>query len=214
MLYDFSKRFIDILGAIVGIILFSPIMLATAIAIKINSPGPVLADSETPMRVGRNGKLFKLHKFRSMIVGAHKMLHNDPKMKKVLEEFKKNDYKLTHDPRVTSVGRFIRKTSIDEFPQFFNILKGEMSLVGPRAYYPFELEEQQKKYPESKDFVKIILSAKPGLTGLWQVSGRSNINFDKRVELDAQYVQRRSILFDIYLILRTVPAVLFGRGAV
>jgi lipopolysaccharide/colanic/teichoic acid biosynthesis glycosyltransferase len=214
MFYDSSKRILDIIGAIVGIIIFSPIMLAIAVAVKLDSPGPVLADSETPMRVGKDGSLFKMHKFRSMFKGAHQALHNDPKWKKVLEEFKKNDYKLAFDPRVTKVGRFLRKTSLDEFPQFFNILKGEMSLVGPRAYYPFELEEQQKKYPESQDFVKVILVAKPGLTGLWQVSGRSNVNFDKRVELDAQYVQKRSILYDIYLILKTVPAVLFGRGAV
>ena len=95
-----------------------------------------------------------------------------------------------------------------------NILKGEMSLVGPRAYYPFELEEQQKKYPKSRDFVKVILSSKHCLTGVWQVSGRSQINFDKRVEMDAQYVQRRSVLYDIYLIAKTIPAVLFGRGAI
>ncbi len=214
MVYDFAKRIIDIVGGIVGLVVFSPIMLVIALAIKFNSSGPVLADADTPMRVGKEGKLFKMHKFRSMYKGAHQALHNDPKMKKVLDEFKKNDYKLAFDPRVTSVGRFIRKTSLDELPQFWNILKGEMSLVGPRAYYPFELEEQQGKYPESKDFVKVILSAKPGLTGLWQVSGRSNINFDKRVELDAQYVQRRSVLYDIYLIFKTVPAVLFGRGAV
>lgn len=214
MLYDFSKRCLDIIGGIVGLIILSPFMLITAIAIKLDSPGPILADSETPMRVGKDGKLFKMHKFRSMFKGAHQALHNDPKWKKVLEEFKKNDYKLSFDPRVTKVGRVLRKTSIDEFPQFWNILKGDMSLVGPRAYYPFELEEQQRKYPESKDFVKVILAAKPGLTGLWQVSGRSNVNFDKRVELDAQYVQRRSILYDIYLIFLTIPAVLFSRGAV
>jgi lipopolysaccharide/colanic/teichoic acid biosynthesis glycosyltransferase len=214
MVYDFFKRILDILGGLVGLIIFSPVMLAMAIAIKLNSPGPILADADTPMRVGKDGKLFKMHKFRSMFKGAFQALHHDPKWKKVLAEFKKNDYKLTFDPRITRVGRFIRKTSLDELPQFWNILKGDMSLVGPRAYYPFELEEQQQKYPESKEFVKIILSAKPGLTGLWQVSGRSNINFDKRVELDAQYVQRRSVLYDIYLIFKTVPAVLFGRGAV
>ncbi len=214
MFYDFSKRVLDIIGAIVGLVIFSPLMLAIAIAIKFDSAGPVLADPDTPMRVGKEGKLFKLHKFRSMFKGAFEALHHDPKWKKVLAEFKKNDYKLAYDPRITRVGRFIRKTSLDELPQFWNILKGEMSLVGPRAYYPFELNEQQQKYPESREFVKIILSAKPGLTGLWQVSGRSNINFDKRVELDAQYVQRRSVLYDIYLILKTVPAVLFGRGAV
>ena len=199
----------DVIGSLVGIIIFSPLLLAVAIAIKLDSRGPVMAD--TPMRVGKNGKLFKMYKFRSMVIGAQDLLQKNPEL---LKEYKKNSYKLHNDPRVTNVGKFIRKFSIDEFPQFFNIIKGEMSLVGPRAYYPFELEEQQKKYPKSRDFVKVILSSKPGLTGVWQVSGRSEINFDKRVEMDAQYVQRRSVLYDIYLIAKTIPAVLFGRGAI
>jgi exopolysaccharide production protein ExoY len=212
MLFDFFKRLIDIVGSLVGIIVFSPVMIAIAIAIKLNSKGPVFAD--TPKRVGLNGKLFHMYKFRSMLAGSHDLLKN--KYPELYKKYKQNSYKLEldEDPRITKIGRFIRKTSLDEFPQFFNILTGDMSLVGPRAYYPFELEEQQIKYPESKEFVKIILSAKPGLTGLWQVSGRSNINFDKRVELDAQYVQRRSILYDIYLLLKTVPAVIMSRGAV
>lgn len=209
MFYDFVKRVMDILGGLIGLILFSPLLIAVAIAIKVNSQGPVMAD--TPMRVGKNGKLFKMYKFRSMVVGAQDLLQKNPEL---LKEYKKNSYKLHNDPRVTKVGKFIRKFSIDEFPQFFNIIKGEMSIVGPRAYYPFELEEQQKKYPKSRDFVKVILSSKPGLTGVWQVSGRSEINFDKRVEMDAQYVQRRSVLYDAYLIAKTIPAVLFGRGAV
>lgn len=209
MFYDFTKRAMDILGSLVGIIVFSPILIAVALAIKLDSRGPVMAD--TPMRVGKNGKLFKMYKFRSMVIGAQDLLQKNPEL---LKEYKKNSYKLHNDPRVTKVGKFIRKFSIDEFPQFFNIIKGEMSLVGPRAYYPFELEEQQKKYPKSRDFVKVILSSKPGLTGVWQVSGRSEINFDKRVEMDAQYVQRRSVLYDVYLIAKTIPAVLFGRGAI
>lgn len=210
MIYDFLKRILDIIGSLVGIILLSPIFIIAALAIRFNSKGPILAD--TPMRVGKNGKLFTMYKFRSMYVGAWEILQQNPKL---LKKYKQNNYKLEphEDPRITSVGRFIRKTSIDEFPQFFNILRGEMSLVGPRAYYPFELEEQQKKYPNSREFVKIILSAKPGLTGVWQVSGRSNINFDRRVEMDARYVQRRSILFDIWLLLKTVPAVVLGQGA-
>lgn len=213
MIYDFFKRIIDIIGAIVGIIFSSPILLFTAIFIKLNSPGPIMAP--TPMRVGLNGKLFYMYKFRSMYENAHELLHKDPKYKDLLGEYKQNNYKLDPkiDPRITSIGKFIRKTSIDELPQLFNILKGQMSLVGPRAYYPFELDEQQAKYPSAKEFVKIILSAKPGLTGVWQVSGRSEINFDKRVEMDATYVQRRSVLYDIYIILKTVPAVLLSKGA-
>lgn len=209
MYYDFIKRVLDIIGAIVGLILCSPVLILTAIAIKLDSKGPIMAD--TPMRVGKNGNLFYMYKFRSMVVGAQDLLQKNPEL---LKQYKKNSYKIHNDPRVTKVGKYIRKFSIDEFPQFINILRGEMSLVGPRAYYPFELEEQQKKYPQSRDYVKIILSSKPGLTGVWQVSGRSDINFDKRVEMDAQYVQRRSIFYEIYLMLKTIPAVIFGRGAV
>ena len=214
MIYDFLKRILDIVGSLIGIIILFPLYFFVAVFIKLNSPGPILAP--TPMRVGRNGKLFYMYKFRSMYENAHELLHNDPRYKDLLEKYKRNSYKLSidEDPRITSIGRFIRKTSLDELPQLFNILTGEMSIVGPRAYCPFELEEQQKKYPQSREFVKIILSAKPGLTGVWQVSGRSNINFDKRVEMDARYVQRRSIFYDIYIILKTVPAVLTSRGAV
>ena len=209
MLYDFLKRAMDIVGSLIGLIILSPIFILAALAIKLNSPGDMLAD--TPMRVGKNGKLFKMYKFRSMVANALEILQQNPEL---LKKYKLNSYKIQDDPRITTVGRYLRKFSIDEFPQFFNILKGEMTLVGPRAYYPFELEEQQKKYPNSREFVKIILSSKPGLTGVWQVSGRSEINFDKRVEMDSQYVQRRSILYDVYLILKTIPVVLVGRGAV
>lgn len=212
MLYDFAKRIIDFVGSFLGLIILSPPLLLVAIAIKIDSPGPILAD--TPMRVGKDGNLFRMYKFRSMIMGAHDLLHNDPNFKKLLKQYQKNSYKIYDDPRITGVGKFIRKYSIDELPQFINIFLGEMSLVGPRAYYPFELEEQQIKYPSSRKYVKIILSGKPGVTGVWQVSGRSNINFDKRVEMDAAYVQRRSILYDLILILKTIPAVISGKGAI
>jgi exopolysaccharide production protein ExoY len=211
MVFDLLKRFLDIIGSIIGIIAFSPIMLITSIAIKLTSPGPVFAD--IPMRVGKDGTMFKMYKFRSMYVGSHELLKNNPEL---FNKYKANSYKLTidEDPRITAIGRFIRKTSIDEMPQIFNIIKGEMSLVGPRAYFPDELEDQQKKYPSTREFVKIIKSAKPGLTGEWQVSGRSEINFDKRVEMDANYVKKRSIFYDIWLILKTIPAVLFARGSV
>lgn len=212
--FDFFKRSLDLLGALIGIIIFSPLMLALAILIKLDTPGSILAD--TPKRVGKDGKNFRMYKFRSMVVGAHDLLHRDPRYKDLLRKYQQNSYKLSidEDPRITQVGKFIRKTSLDELPQLFNIFKGEMSLVGPRAYYSSELEEQQKKYPETKEYVKIILSAKPGLTGLWQISGRSEINFDKRVQMDANYVLTRSVLYDVWIILKTFPAVLTSRGAV
>ena len=199
----------DIIGSFFGLILLSPVLLIVSLAISLDSPGPVLAD--TPNRAGKTGRLFKIYKFRSMVQNAHEMLENNPKL---LNEYKKNSYKILNDPRVTRVGKFIRRFSIDELPQFFNIFKGDMSIVGPRAYYPFELSEQQEKYPASKKFVKIILSGKPRLTGLWQVTGRSEINFDKRVEMDAWYVQKRSLIYDFWIMLKTIPAVLSGKGAI
>lgn len=214
MSYEVCKRILDIFGAIIGIIILSPLMLIISILVKLDSNGPILAD--TPKRVGKDGRLFRMYKFRSMFIGAHDILHNNPQYKDLLIKYKKNSYKLdiNEDPRITKIGKIIRKTSIDEIPQLFNVVKGEMSLVGPRAYYPFEMDEQQKKYPNTKEFVKIILQAKPGITGRWQVSGRSEINFDKRVMMDADYVQNRSILHDIGIIIKTIPAVLTARGAV
>lgn len=209
MFYDFAKRLIDIVGSTVGLAILSPLLFLVAIAIKLDSPGPILAD--TPRRAGRSGKLFKIYKFRSMVQNAHEILESNPKL---MEEYKKNSYKIFNDPRVTRVGKILRRFSLDELPQFFNIVKGEMSLVGPRAYYPYELEEQQKEYPASRKFVKVILSGKPGVTGLWQVSGRSEINFEKRVEMDAQYVKKRSLLYDFWIMLKTIPAVISGRGAI
>jgi lipopolysaccharide/colanic/teichoic acid biosynthesis glycosyltransferase len=195
MFYTFAKRIIDIVGSLVIGIIFLPICIVTAVAIVLDSPGPILAD--TPKRVGKDGKLFKLYKFRSMIVNAHQKLRTDPKLSKLYNEYKHNSYKLIKDPRVTHVGKFIRKHSIDEIPQFLNVFIGEMSLVGPRPYYPDELIEQQRKYPHTKNLVGIVKSAKPGITGQWQVSGRSEVNFDERIKLDADYVKKRSLFLDI-----------------
>lgn len=212
MFYEITKRIIDIIGAALLLIIFSPITLATAIGIKMGTPGPVFAD--TPKRVGKDGKLFHLFKFRSMIVNAHELLRRDPRFKRLYKEYKKSSYKLHEDPRITSIGKIIRRFSIDELPQCINVLKGEMSIVGPRAYYPDELEEQQKRYPHTKKLVKEVLSVKPGITGYWQVSGRSEINFDKRVEMDAYYARKKSIWFDILIILKTPWAMISGKGAV
>ncbi|HUV72045.1 MAG TPA: sugar transferase [Clostridia bacterium] len=212
MLYHFAKRVIDIVGSLVAIVVFLPIAIITAIAIEVESPGPLLAD--TPQRVGKGGQLFKLLKFRSMIPNAHKLLHTDPKFKKLLHEYKKSSYKLHHDPRVTKVGKFIRKHSIDEIPQLINVLRGEMSLVGPRPYYPFELEEQQRKYPHTKELVREVLKAKPGITGQWQVSGRSAINFDKRIQMDVEYARKESLWYDILVLIKSPWAMVSGKGAV
>ena len=214
--YYFIKRLMDIAGSILGLIILSPIFLLTIIAVKLESLGPVFY---APTRVGRAGKLFKMYKFRSMkmynlagnITHADEILRLDSKL---LAKYKKSGYKLTKDPRLTRIGSFLRKFSIDELPQLINVIKGEMSLVGPRAYLPEELSEQQKVYPKTKGLVKTLLLAKPGMTGFWQVSGRSKINFENRIEIDAEYVRKHSLLYDLKLLLKTIPAVIQAKGAV
>ncbi len=201
----------DIFFSTVLGIVFLPVILAVAIFIKLDSEGPVFAD--TPERVGKNGRLFKMYKFRSMIQNAHEMLRENPRFSELLEVYKRGSYKLKNDPRITRIGQFIRKHSLDEVPQLLNVIKGDMSLVGPRAYYPDELREQQKKYPYTQEAVKIVLSVRPGITGFWQVSGRSQIKFDKRIKMDADYVRKRSIVYDIWIILKTPWAMISGNGA-
>lgn len=212
MWYRIIKRIIDLVGAAILLIIFSPVILITIILIRLTSPGPIFAD--TPKRVGKNGKLFYPYKFRSMIVNAHELLRTDSRFKKLYQEYKKSSYKLHEDPRVTAVGKFIRKHSIDEVPQLANVLKGEMSIVGPRPYYTDELEEQTKKYPQTKKLVKEVLSVKPGITGFWQVSGRSEVNFEKRIEMDAYYARKKSIWLDALILLKTPWAMISGKGAV
>ncbi len=208
----YLKRITDILGSIFLLILFSPVSILSIVAITIDSRGPVFAD--VPERVGENGKKFKMFKFRSMIVNAHHLLRTDPRFQELYEAYKKGSYKLKKDPRITNVGKFMRKHSIDEIPQLINVLKGDMSLVGPRAYYPDELENQQKKFPQTKKLVNKVLSVKPGITGLWQVSGRSEINFDKRIAMDAKYVDNLSFWLDMRIILKTPWVMINGDGAV
>lgn len=213
MLYEVTKRFLDIVLSLTIGIVFSPIGLAVALAIKLTSPGPVFAD--TPKRVGKNGKSFKLYKFRSMVAGAHTLLTTDPRYRKLYTRYKSASYKLKaeEDPRVTSFGRFIRKHSLDELPQLINVLKGEMSLVGPRPYYPDELVSQQKKYPGTGKYVRKALTVRPGITGQWQVSGRSEVNFDKRIAMDADYAREKNLLLDLKIIIKTPWTMLAGRGA-
>jgi lipopolysaccharide/colanic/teichoic acid biosynthesis glycosyltransferase len=209
--YLVVKRLMDIISSLLLLVIFFPLIIIITIAIRLDSRGPILAD--IPQRVGRNGKLFKMYKFRSMVENAHELLRDNPKYARLYDAYKKGSYKLKDDPRITRTGRFIRKHSLDEIPQIFNILGGEMSLVGPRAYYPDELKEQQRKYPQTIDSVKVVISVKPGLTGFWQVSGRSEINFDKRIKMDAQYVKRRSLLYDLLIIAKTPWAMISGKGA-
>lgn len=212
LFFSLIKRLIDIVSSILLLILFSPIIFIVMVAITLDSKGPILAD--TPKRVGKNNKYFYPYKFRSMIVNAYYLLKTDPKFKAAYEEQQKGgNYKVKNDPRITRVGKFIRKYSLDEIPQLVNVLKGEMSLVGPRPYYPEELEKQQQRYPQTKELVKEVLSVKPGITGYWQVSGRSEVKFDKRIQMDADYAMKESILLDILIILKTPWAMISGKGA-
>lgn len=216
MLYDFVKRLMDIVLSVILIILFSPIMLLTAIIIKLTSKGPVLVEKNNShmRRIGKEGRLFRLYKFRSMFVHADTSLKNDPHFKKLYNEYKQSSFKLHKDPRVTKFGKFIRKYSIDEMPQLFNVLSGDMSLVGPRPYHADEIVEQQKRFPGTEPYVRETQTVKPGITGFWQVTGRSNINFDKRIRMDAEYARKKSILMDIKIILKTPLAMISGVGAV
>lgn len=212
MWYKITKRILDLVSATILLLIFSPILLLSAILIRLTSKGPVFAD--TPKRVGLGGKHFYAYKFRSMIPNAYELLKKDPRFAKAYKEQQEaGNYKIMDDPRVTPVGRFLRKHSIDEIPQLLNVLRGEMSLVGPRPYYEEELAKQQRKYPGTKELVKEVLTVKPGITGFWQVSGRSEVTFDKRIEMDAYYARRKSIWLDLLILLKTPWVMVSGKGA-
>lgn len=205
-LFPIIKRIIDIFSSITLLLVFSPLLLITIIIIKITTPGPVFFKQQ---RVGKNG-LFYMYKFRTMRIGDNdKFLKNN--YPELWIKYKNNDWKLSvdEDPRITTVGRLMRSTSIDEMPQFLNILKGEMSLVGPRAYRDEELKEYAIKYPQTKKYIKDIRSIKPGLTGPWQVSGRNKLTFEKRAKLDSEYAHNQSILNEFVIIFKT-PFAMFS----
>ena len=204
-IYEFGKRFIDLLLAGILALLFLPLWALIPVLIKIDSKGKAIFSQP---RIGKNGIQFYILKFRSMVVGADELLWKDPRFSSLRQEFSRRDWKLPNDPRITRVGRILRRLSFDEFPQVFNVLRGEMSIVGPRAYRPQELVDQQKKYPGTKKLIKKALTIKPGITGLWQVSGRNDVPFDKRVMIDAEYAKRRSLIEDIMILLRTPKAML------
>jgi len=203
MVYDFVKRILDLSVATVLAVLFLPVWVIVPILIKLDSPGPVIF---THKRVGKGGRAIYIYKFRSMVQNADAILHQQDK--KLLEEFKKGDWKLRNDPRITRLGKILRALTIDEFPQLMNVFKGEMSMIGPRAYVAKELAEQQEKYPETKPLIKEILSVKPGITGPWQTSGRNEVPFNQRAKMDADYARQRSLWNDMLILLRTPRAML------
>ena len=197
--YLFAKRFFDIALSMLAFALLFPLFLLTAIAIKLEDGGPVIYSQ---LRAGKGGKRFRFYKFRSMCVNAEEKQTD----LKALDETDGPIFKITNDPRITRVGKVLRKTSIDELPQLVNIMRGEMAIVGPRPPLPNEVAQYT---PEQMH----RLDVKPGLTCYWQCSGRSNLSFEKWMELDFKYINERSLWTDLKIILKTVPAVLLGRGA-
>lgn len=198
------KRMIDILGAIVGILILIPLTIVVAIVNFVSGDkGPIFYSHE---RIGKYGKHFKMYKFRSMVIDADKklaeLLENDEEARKEWEE----NRKLKNDPRITKIGHVLRKTSLDEFPQFINVLKGEMSLVGPRAVIDDEIE----LFGQNKN---LVLSVKPGITGYWAANGRSDTSYDERVEMESYYAKNKSIALDIKILFKTVVSVLKKEGA-
>jgi exopolysaccharide biosynthesis polyprenyl glycosylphosphotransferase len=195
----FLKAAVDYTGALLGLIVASPLLLAITLLVKLDSPGPALHRRRV---VGRGGKPFDAFKFRTMVTNADELLRQDPTLREAFEK----GYKLKVDPRVTRVGRFLRRTSLDELPQLLNVLRGEMSLVGPRMIAPDEVARYGKWQTN-------LLTVKPGITGPWQVQGRSDISYEDRVRLSTQYIRNYTIWSDLEILLRTVPAVLKSRGA-
>jgi lipopolysaccharide/colanic/teichoic acid biosynthesis glycosyltransferase len=189
----------DILFSVLFLVLAFPAYIAVALLVRISSPGPILYRQE---RLGANGRIFWCYKFRSMVVDADAILNLDPELKK---QFREN-FKLKNDPRITPIGGFLRRTSLDELPQFWNVLRGEMTLIGPRPIVPAELVKYGR-------FDRKLLSVKPGLSGLWQALGRSDTSYPERVAMDMLYIDNRSLLLDIKLMFMTVASVIRKTGA-
>ncbi|MGC8861782.1 MAG: sugar transferase [Armatimonadota bacterium] len=206
-----SKRALDLIAASIGLVLAAPLAAILALLIKLTSPGPVLFKQT---RVGKDGRHFVLYKFRSMHVGSDDCRHReyiklfiegrDEELRKLQGD--KKLYKMTSDDRVTFIGKFLRRTSLDELPQLVNVLRGEMSMVGPRPHLPYEVELY-------KDWHRRRLEGMPGITGWWQIHGRSRVPFDEAVRMDLWYLEHQSLILDIRIMLRTITKATVGRGA-
>lgn len=201
----FIKRGIDLVAGITGCLLLVPITLFVVISNILNKDkGPILFTQE---RIGKNGKVFKMYKFRTMVVGAEEILKKHIKEETEIGKEYIEHKKIKNDPRITKVGKFLRATSLDEFPQFINVIKGQMSLEGPRPYLPMEKEDMAEYY----DY---IVQMKPGVTGPWQVAGRNNLEFNDRLKLDKEYCTKRGNRKDIKIVLKTVTKVIRKEGAI
>lgn len=208
MSYKRIKRILDIVLSLTLIIILSPFLLLISLLIWISDRHEVFV--KEPLRLGVKGKEFKMYKFRSMIPDAHKIIESSP----AYSDWLKNDGKLKicEDPRITPIGKFLRKTDIDELPQLFNVLKGDMSLVGPRPMYEAEANRYLGKYPNGKKYMKRILKVKPGITGIWQVSGRNSIKFKDRMILEAKYASHINFVDDFKILFKTPFVVLTRKG--
>jgi len=199
-----TKRIFDVLFSLGAILFFLPIGIISALLIKLTSPGPIFYSSK---RVGKDGQPIYCWKFRTMYHDADKkllqLLRENPKLQQEWDTY----FKLKDDPRISSIGKILRKTSLDELPQFFNVLKGDLSVVGPRPV----TEEEIRKYFGQK--ASKILSVRPGLTGIWQTSGRSLLTFEERIQLEESYIDRQSLTLDLRIIFKTIPAMFFTKGA-
>jgi exopolysaccharide biosynthesis polyprenyl glycosylphosphotransferase len=206
-LSDFAKRLLDATLCLFAILLLIPVFIVLAVLIRMDSTGPILFRQR---RVGLNGETFTCFKFRTMYANADEALHRQAIKRFAAGESLSDDsnarFKLANDPRITRVGAILRRTSLDELPQLFNVLFGDMSLVGPRPAIPYELENYKDWHHERHN-------VKPGITGLWQVYGRSTVGFDEMMKLDVQYAKKASVWLDIKLIMLTIPAMLMQRGA-
>lgn len=199
-----TKRGIDVIASVIGIILLLPITLFVAICNMIKGDrGPIFFVQE---RIGKNGKLFRMYKFRTMIVNAEEILQRHMQENTEIGKEYRENKKIKNDPRITKIGAFLRRTSIDEFPQFINVLKGTMSLVGPRPYLSIEKKDMGEYY-------NIIIKMKPGITGPWQVSGRNNMDFQDRLKIDVAYYKEKALVKDIKIAIKTIASVINKEGA-
>lgn len=213
MLYKIIKRFCDLLSSVIFLILSSPLLLLIAVLIWLQDGQEICV--KDPLRIGLKGKEFRMYKFRTMIPNAHREILENPKYEDLKRKWEGNGNKLKidEDVRITNVGRLLRKTDLDESPQLINVLLGQMSLVGPRPMYKDELERHLKNNPEDKKYLEDILSVRPGMTGLWQVSGRNKIPFAERLRIDAKYAKEQGLFKDLKILLKTPYIVLTRRGA-
>ena len=213
MLYRIIKRFFDILFSIILLLILLPLFLLISILIWLTDRGTIFV--KDPLRLGKEQKEFTMYKFRTMIPNAHKEILENRKYSDLKErwEHNGNKLKLDEDIRVTKIGKLLRRTDLDELPQIFNVIKGDMSIVGPRPMYKDELDRHIKNNPNDEIYLTDVFSVRPGITGIWQVSGRNEIKFSERLKMDSKYSKQYNFLFDLKILFKTPHVVLTRKGA-